>query len=492
MSAVSGPTLARLDRRVAPLSFAQERLWFIDAAAPGSATYNVPLFLRWREPLDPDALGRALAAVVARHEVLRTTYELRDGRPVQVVGAPGPVPIEVVDAPPGGADGIRQAALHRVRQPFDLAAEPPVRCIAWRGGPAGDAVLLVVHHIAIDGWSLAVFFDDLATAYEAALAAASPAFAAPPIRYADFAVWDRETFAGPAVERHLAERVDELLAVPGGLALGEWREPPARPEGARPGGQHTFAIGDDLWAGVERLARRLRATPFVVAFAAYQEVLRRWSGRDEFLVGTVVANRPHPLTERLVGFFVNTVPLRCRVRPGASFARLCADTRAEAFAALKHQRIPFDQLVARAGTVRGRESGGAGGGAGSGRAALVEVGFALQNMPAPEDSPRWAPPELLPTGTAKFDLILILDQTPGGVLGTVEYDADRYPERVGCDLGEQFRVLLSAAVAEPERALVELPLTDRAGGSGAPPCVVIGARRDLVGERLARLTGRSV
>jgi hypothetical protein len=186
MSTVSSPpvaraTLARLGRRVAPLSFAQERLWFIDAAAPGSATYNVPLFLRWREPVDPDALGGALTAVVARHEVLRSTYELRDGRPVQVVHPPAPVAVEVVEGFGDRPDHVRTAALARAREPFDLAGAPPLRCTVWRNGPGGDAALLTVHHIAIDGWSLAVLFADLTAAYEAALAGAPVTFAEPPV-----------------------------------------------------------------------------------------------------------------------------------------------------------------------------------------------------------------------------------------------------------------------------------------------------------------------
>ncbi|MET1071496.1 MAG: amino acid adenylation domain-containing protein [Umezawaea sp.] len=451
MSDTHLPGLIRLGDGVAPLSFAQERLWFIDAVMPGSPTYNVPLLVTWRESVDVKALSTALDAVVARHEVLRTTYRLQDGAPVQVVGATATVPLEVVTA--STVDGARADAAIRARQGFDLAAAPPIRCVLWKGLPDGDLLLLNVHHIAVDGWSLAALFDDLATAYTAALAATDPALPELPVQYADFAVWDRATFDTPAMGKVVADRVEELRKVPGNLVLGGAR--PATADGERSGDQHVFPIPDELWDRVAELAKSARATPFVVLFAAYQAVLQRWSGRDEFLLGTVTANRQHADVEDMIGFFVNTVPLRCKIGPEWTFERLCKEVRVEAFKSLGYQRIPFDQLTAR------------------GPRGMVDIGFALQNMPAPSSDAPWGTPEQLPTGTAKFDLILIVEDDAEGRRGRIEFATDQYTADVARRLGENYLALLTAAVADPGALVTRLPISER------PTGVLVGESHDL-------------
>uniref|UniRef100_A0AAU2V0T1 Condensation domain-containing protein n=1 Tax=Streptomyces sp. NBC_00003 TaxID=2903608 RepID=A0AAU2V0T1_9ACTN len=477
MAKLPTPPLSRRAASTAPLSYAQERLWFIDAAAPGSAVYNVPLLTRWNEPVDIAALTRALAAVVARHEVLRTTYGLRDGRPVQYVGEPVPVPVEVI---PTALRDDAELAPH-ARAPFDLATAPPLRCVVWQGGPDGDATLLVAHHIAVDGWSLTALYEDLAEVYEQALSGAEPRLAELAVQYADFAAWDREVGGHPAMTERLDARLAEILAVPGDLALGPCPPRRALPEGDRLGRQHTFRLNAQLVADTRELATRLRATDFVVLFAAFQAVVQRWTGQEEFLLGTVAANRPHPSVEQLVGFFVNTVPLRCRLDVRWSFERLCDEVRGESFRALSHQRLPFDQLTARAAADRSRPQG-----------PLVGVGFVLQNMPAPRlgDRPRWTAPRLLPTGTAKQDLTLVLaydsDDDGDGILATVEYATDRYTEETVRELAGHFQVLLAAAVADPRAPLCRLPLTRPADGRPGPG-VLFGEERDLVGEYRERL-----
>lgn len=476
------PALTRHGARVAPLSFAQERLWFIDAAAPGSATYNVPLLMRWKEAVDVTALKTSFRAVARRHEVLRTVYRLQEGRPVQAVTDDDEIPVEVVDvAGPGAWDEARADALRRGRHPFDLAAGAPVRATVWRGVPGGDVVLLSIHHIAVDGWSLASLFEDLAHAYGAAVVGGEPHLPELPIQYADFAIWDREMFETPSMRRRLSSRVDELVEVPGDLVLGGRRPPPVTAEGSRRGQQYLFELPGPTWSRVKELALALRVTPFVILFSAYQVVLHRWSEREEFLVGTVMANRPHPELEELIGFFVNTVPLRCRLAPDWSFSKLCTEVRTEAFKAQTYQRLPFDQIVARVASLRPE-----------GRTSLATCGFALQNMPAPRvlGRPRWNPATLLPTGTAKFEFALILEEVGDAMLGTLEYNVDCYSADAARQFGENFRVLLAAGVAQPDRAISRLPITERAAGV-APPCVLNGERRDLLGERLARLEQRA-
>jgi amino acid adenylation domain-containing protein len=424
----------------------------------------------------------ALEAVVARHEVLRTTYRLRDGRPVQVVRAAESVIVDVVDVAgtPNAWERALEEAARRACEPFDLSRRPPFRCVVWQGIPGGDAVLLSIHHIAVDGWSLAPLFEDLASAYEAAVAGNRPVLRELPIQYADFAAWDRESFADRASRRQVADRVAELLPVAGDLRLAGWQPRPILPEGARSGAQHGFGMPERTWSGVSQLARALRVTPFVVFLAAFQVVLQRWSGRDEFVVGIVTANRPLAELEELVGFFVNTVPLRCRLQPEWSFARLCAQVRDEAFRSLTYQRIPFDQLTAQAGALRA-----------SGQRSMVNVGFAFQNAPVPVSATMlpWESVRLLPTNTAKFDLMLVLEDGQygnDGPVGTVEYDTGHYSPDVARQLGDNFRALLAAAVCQPDQLLPSLPIRERTPGF-LPSGGLVGGRRDLVDERLARL-----
>ncbi|MGC5032487.1 condensation domain-containing protein [Micromonospora sp. DT229] len=468
------PVLRRTGLSQAPLSHAQQRLWFIDAADPGAATYHVPLLLRWLEPLDPAALSAALTAVVDRHAVLRTRYHLVEGQPVQEVTQSVTPRLDVVDltGDPNPEDRLHAEAAAAACEPFDLAGGTLVRCRVWQGVPGGDAALITFHHIAIDGWSLSVFFADLEDAYGAVLAGRPVELAEPEIRYIDFAVWDGEVTGGDAARKRLTARAAELrpYASPLVLGLGEARRGGAQ---TRPGGQVVFEVGDPLRADVHRLAARLRVTPFVVLLAAYQEVLRRWSGRGEFLVGTVTANRPHPATEKLVGFFVNTVPLRCAPQAEDSFSALCGEVRKEAFRSLTHQLIPFDQLSAEIG----------------GNGPLVQVGFALQNMPAWDSvRPRWRAPVQLPTGTAKFDLLLILEERPDAIVGTVEYADDMYSSDLAVEFAGHFQVLLAAAVADPDQRVCHLPLTRREPDL-VPPCVLVGPVSDLAGARAAMIGG---
>ncbi|MET9323421.1 amino acid adenylation domain-containing protein [Streptomyces sp. NPDC003038] len=450
---------------VAPLSPAQERLWFIHQGAPDSAVYNVPLLTRWRERIDLPAFRRALDAVVAAHEVLRTTYGTHEGAPAQFVAPAGPAPLQVIH---GESPDEAELARH-ARAPFDLTGAPPLRCTLWQqpDGAVPGTVLLTVHHIAVDGWSLPALYGALAEAYEQALAGLAPNLPELPVQYADFAVWERAAGHEPALQAQITARAGALAPGAGAdLALGV-RPPRHRGIGGeRPGAQHRFVVAAPLAEAAAELARSLRVTPFVVLFAAFQAVVQRWSGQDEFLLATVAANRPHPSVEGLIGFFVNTVPLRCTPDPQGSFAQLCTDSKGEAFRVLAHQRLPFDRLTAQVARARRGTPG-----------SLADLGFVLQNAPAadPRGRHRWEAPLLLPTGTAKQDLSLVLEYAPDGSLtATVEYDTDRYDAATARDLGDGYRALLAAAVAGPETPLRELPVTDRPAGA-LPHGVLVGA-----------------
>jgi non-ribosomal peptide synthetase component F len=445
--ATPGP--ARIGAKIAPVSSGQRRLWVIDASAPGSAMYNVPLFVRWSEPAQAAALSTALSAVAARHEALRSTYAIEGGELVQVVGDPAEITVETVDLS-HEADAERllgASAEQRARRPFRLATDRPLRCTLWPGLPGGDAMLLVVHHIAIDGWSVAILMDDLAAAYAAAVGGRVPRLAPVPVQYADFAAWDRARLADPQLRAELTDRAAALAQVPAGLELAGRLAPEAAPGGGSRGGQHAFEVPGPVWSAAGQLARALRATPYVVLLSAFQVVLWRWSGGTEFVLGTLAANRPHPDLEEVVGFFVNTVPLRCEVRPGWTFAEACRHARREAYRSLSDQRFPFDELTREVAAARGQVRG-----------QLVDVAFALQSRPAgrgPATAP-WTPPSELPTGTAKFEVLLTLEEGSGRLAGAVEVDLDRYPAETGQRLADDFLTVLARAVADPACLLDEL------------------------------------
>jgi hypothetical protein len=388
---------------VTALSSAQEGLWLAEITTPGTAMYNLPLAIDWTGTVDTDALANALRTVVDRHEPLRTIYDFVDGEPVAVVTEGRPVPFEVVDH----ADA--PDALHRAAQPFDLAAEPPLRCVVWRR-PDDDLVLLCVHHIAADGWGMAVLLDELAKAYH------REDLPSLPMRYTEAA-------EQPLTSSTVTERATQLLPY-----IDDSTESRQRLRGA----QHDFAMPDALWAAVTRLARSLATTPFVVLLAAFQVVIAKRLGRAEFLLGTAMANRPDMRTHDLVGCFVNMIPLRCTVDPLWTFEELCRRTGEETLTALEYQHIPYRRLVAATGR---------------GGRPFVEITFGLQtavDRPAP-----WRRTRYLPTGTAKYDLNVLLEHNGSSLTGVVEYDVDRCPAPVVRGICDDLLGVLASATHAP-------------------------------------------
>jgi non-ribosomal peptide synthetase component F len=452
--------------RLAPLSPAQERIWFSDAAAPGNATYNVPLLCRTSEQIDPIALTEALRALTRRHEILRTCYRLERGRPVQVVldedAGADLVDVLPVDLTGASAERARAEVMAYATEPFDLTTGPMLRAVVWNGRPGGSVVLLLMHHIAIDGWSLAPLFEDLTAAYRAAQAGGPAQLPELTTQYADFAMRERQEVDSDAARARAVRRAAELAGIPGGLTLAGCRGTPAAPDGSRPGAQRTFVLPDGTGEAVAGLARSLRVTPFVLLLAVTEVLVRHWSGRPEFLLGVMTANRQDVTVERLVGFFVNTVALRCRVAPHESLRQLCGSVKAEAYASLACQRIPFDHLTAEVARCRG-----------GGREPLVDVGFVLQNMtaPGPDAESLWGCPVVLGTGTAKFDLLLMVDEGEEGFVLTIEHDTDRYPAEVVAELGAGFLSLLAAVLADPDAPVGGLPGGPRGFAVAETPAV---------------------
>ncbi len=336
---------------VLPLSFAQERLWFLDQLTPGSYVYNIPGVLILSGRLDVAALAAAFAEVVRRHESLRTVFHAPAGEPVQVVLPPFATPLPVIDltalpeeARAAAAERLRRAEMTRG---FDLARGPLLRACLLRlaAGGAPDRrhlLLLNFHHIAFDGWSVGVLARELSALYDAALARRASPLPELPIQYADFACWQRARLTGATLERIAGYWRQRLTGVPPLRLPFDRPRPPLQ---TFDGGSRALTLSPQVAAGVRTLARRQAVTPFMVGLAAFAVLLHRASGQDDFAVGTWVANRTRPELEGLIGFFINNLALRLDLSANPTFDRLLAQVREVALGAYAHQDLPFEKLV---------------------------------------------------------------------------------------------------------------------------------------------------
>ena len=438
-----------------PLSFPQQRLWFLDRLAPGGAVYNLPQRLRLEGELRPAALAAALTAIVARHEALRTRFPEAAGEPVQVVAPPAPVPLPRVDL--GGLPGAAAAAeaerlaAAESRRGFELAHGPLLRATLVRLDADDHHLLVNTHHIVSDGWSLGLFLAELRALYRATCAGGPARLTPLPVQYGDFAAWQRRWLTGEPLARLLARWRARLAGAPFALELPTDR--PRPPVQSYRGAQRRLALPGPLAARLADLCRRHGATPFMGLLAVWAALLARWSGQEELLVASPIANRTRPEVEGLIGLFVNTLALRCDLQQEPSFAALLARLREVALDAYTHQDLPFEKLVEELQPERDLS-----------RNPLVQVLLVLHNGPVdvPAAASRGGPfaggPEDLPTGTAKFELGLALAPGEAGLGGTLEYATDLFDATTAERLAGQFRTLLAAAVADPDRAVADLPL----------------------------------
>ncbi len=444
------PALPR-DGRLFPLSFAQQRLWFLDRLEPGRPWYNMPLFLSLRGPLALAALRRAFDEIERRHEVLRTSFELDDEQPVQAIAAARGLAPPLADL--SGLPAAAAAAEHErllaseAERPFDLARGPLCRALLLRRGEREHALLLALHHIVCDGWSLGVLVRELGTLY-GAFAAGRPSPLPPlPIQYADFAVWQRQALAGEALARQLDYWREQLADSPSLLQLPADRPRPALQ--SQRGRTLPLPLPDELWNGVQALARRLGATPFVILLAAWKVLLRRLARQPDVVVGTPAANRGRSEIEGLIGFFVNTLVLRTSLAGDPSFEELVARVQRVAAGGYAHQDLPFERLVDELHIERHL-----------GHNPLFQVMFILQSdpLPAAEIAGLSLAPLEVEGRTAKFDLMLQLWQQPAGLTGFLEYNADLFDAATVHRFGEHFETLLAGALDQPRLPLPALPL----------------------------------
>ncbi|HYO14351.1 MAG TPA: amino acid adenylation domain-containing protein, partial [Thermoanaerobaculia bacterium] len=436
-----------------PLSFAQERLWFLEQLDPGTAVYNLPYFARVLGPLRPAALAAALREVVRRHDVLRSAVASAEGRPVQTIAADPGLLFPVVDLaalPTQRREReLARLAAAEARLPFDLGQAPLLRAALLRLGTDEHALLLTLHHIVSDAWSRGVLTRELAALYGAAVAGAPSPLPALPVQYADFARWQRSWLQGATLERLLGYWRGRLGTDPPTLQLPTDRPRPAARSSR--GGLLPFALrgAEELRA----LARREGASLFMVLQAAFSTLLHRLSGQETVIVGAPVANRNRAEIEPLVGFFVNTLALPARFAGSPSFRELIARTREEALGAYDHQDLPFERLVEE---VTGDRS--------LGRPPLLQAILLLQEEPLSSldfAGLVWTPLEVH-GGTAKFDLTLALTDAGRELAGALEHDADLFDATTAGRFLGAFRTLLAAALAAPGEAVSDLPLLTEA------------------------------
>ncbi|HSG39439.1 MAG TPA: amino acid adenylation domain-containing protein, partial [Thermoanaerobaculia bacterium] len=449
LGAAVAPPLRPVDRSGdLPMSFAQERLWFLDRLEPGSPLYNLPVAARLAGPLDVEALASALGEIVRRHEALRTVFAEAAGRPVQRI-APWPAfELPVTEAAAGEVAALLR---EEARTPFDLGSGRLVRARLLRQSADEHVLALTFHHIAADGWSIGVFLREVSALYTAFAAGRPSPLPELGVQYGDFAVWQRQWLQGETLESQLAYWRTALAGLPPALDLPTDRPRPTT-RGTR-GAYLPVAIAGELAASVRSLAQDQEATPFMVLVAGLQALLSRVSGQDDLAVGSVVANRNRLETEPLIGFFVNTLVLRGELAGDPGFRDLLRRTRATALGAYAHQDVPFEKLVEELAPQRDPS-----------RTPLFQVALALQNAPAPPLELPGLKAEPLDTdaGGSRFDLTLLLRDSEDGFVGSVEYAVDLFDAGTVERLLGHYRTLLEGVVTDPGRPVTDLPLLTEA------------------------------
>jgi amino acid adenylation domain-containing protein len=435
----------------APLSFAQQRLWFFNQLEPDSPLYNIHAAVSLSGPLNAPVLERSMGKILRRHEALRTTFAVIDDRPVQLINEAADFKLPVSDLQ-GLDEGARRSSVSAraeedARRPFDLTKGPLLRANLLRLGETEHVLLLTIHHIVSDGWSMGVFVRELAALYEAYVAGRPSPLQELPIQYADFAAWQREWLQGDVLEEQLSYWRGQLSGSP--PLLGLPTDGPRPPVQSYRGGHETLLLSESLTRSLKELSRREGATLFMTLLAAYACLLQRYSGQRDILVGTPIANRNRSEVEGLIGFFVNTLVLRTRFPEGLTFRELLGQVREVCLGAYAHQDLPFEKLVEELQPERTLS-----------HSPIFQVMLDLQNAPMRDMHLQGLRLTPLPFDSrmAKFDLTLTMGETDGRLSGLLEYNADLFEAATAGRMAGHFPRLLEAAASNPGEQVSRLPL----------------------------------
>ena len=435
----------------APLSFAQQQLWLLDQLQPANSAYNIPAAIHIEGRLNAAALQQSLNKIVQRHEALRTTFMTVDEQPIQVIHSAPSLVLPVIDLQEF-PESEREAetlrlAVQQAQQPFDLTQGLLLRAKLLHLSQEEHRLLLTMHHIVSDGWSLGVLVRELAALYDAFSNNKPVPLPQLPIQYADYAVWQRQWLQGEVMERQLSYWKQQL-----GGSLPILQLPTDRP---RPkvqtfcGARQALQLPKSLLQAIADLSQQEGTTLFMTLLTAFKILLYRYMGQEDILVGSPVANRNQVETENLIGFFINLLVLRTDLGGDPTFKELLGRVREVVLGGYDHQELPFEKLVE---TLRPERH--------LSHTSLFQVMFALQNapMPALEFSGLKLRPLEIDNGTAKFDLTLDLEETPNGIKGWLEYNTDLFDASTIQRMAGHFQTLLEGIVANPEQRLSDLPL----------------------------------
>jgi amino acid adenylation domain-containing protein len=446
-TAADASSEARSADRASPLSFAQERLWFVEQMEGATGAYNLPIGVRLRGDLDTQALETSLGEIVRRHDALRTTFALKDGAPVQIVSEDPVLPLERIDllGCPDPETEARRLVDELVARPFDLERGPLFRIQLVRLADEDYVLELVFHHIVCDGWSHVVFFRELEILYGAYVRGEKPVLAEPGVRYADFARAQCERVGGTALDDQVAHWRERLTDFPRALELPTSRPRPPVP--SHRGATRRSRVPSDTAEGVHGFSREAGVTPFATLLACFEVLLFRSSGQEKFLVGATAAGRDAK-NETAIGLFANTIVLRADLSSEPTFEEVARRAREVVLDAVAHQEAPFQRIVAELQPAPDLS-----------RHPLFQVFFA--HVPQAALDLGEAVPWDASLATSRFDLTVWVEEKAGKQLELVwEYSTDLFDADTIERLERQFLILLDAGIADPHRAIADLPLLD--------------------------------
>jgi amino acid adenylation domain-containing protein len=434
-----------------PLSFAQQRMWLVDHMFPGRSMYNIPVGYRLTGPLDVPTLQRSLNKVVERHEALRTTFSFADGQPVQMISPRLTLTVPAIDLRGFAAEErepeAMRLAIEEAEAPFDLAAGPLLRARLLKLADEHHILLLTMHHIVSDGWSMAVLFRDLSELYAANREGRPHRLPELPIQYADYALWQREWLQGDVLDEQLAYWRQQLGDGVPALELPADR--PRPPERTFRGRAQGMALSEECAAALNELSLQKGATLFMTLLAAFKVLLYRYTGQRDVVVGTPIANRNRSEIEQLIGFFVNMLVLRTDLSGNPSFVELLARVREVCLGAYQHQDLPYEKLVEELHPSRDLS-----------RNPLSQVGFVLQNTPqlALDLQGLTVAPYQQNSMTVRSDVECFLWSEGARLVGALVYNVDLFDAGTITRMVGHYETLLQAIAANPQQRIAKLPL----------------------------------
>ncbi|MBW4666580.1 MAG: amino acid adenylation domain-containing protein [Cyanomargarita calcarea GSE-NOS-MK-12-04C] len=434
-----------------PLSFAQQRLWFLDKLEPGSPFYNIPAAVRLQGNLQLEALEQSFNEIICRHAALRTNFPTREGQPVAVISAEKPIRLSVLDITQLTENQqqveIKQQLEQAAQQPFDISSDHLLRVKLLRLGEQEHIILLTIHHIVSDGWSIGILVEELAALYQAFCDGESSPLPPLPIQYGDFAAWQRQWLQGQVLETQISYWLKQLENAPTVLELPtDYRRPPIQ---TYRGATYSFDFSQELSASLCKLSQQQGTTLFMTLLAGFQILLWRYTSQQDIVVGSPIANRNRAEIEGLIGFFVNTLVMRTNLSGNPSFEELLKQVREVALGAYAHQDLPFELLVEQLQIQRDLS-----------HTPLFQVMFVLQNTPMSvlELPGLTLSPLESDIGAAQFDLTLEMTETESALVGGFEYNTDLFAQSTIQRMVGHLQTLLEAIVTNPQQRLSDLPI----------------------------------